>query len=196
MSNLIDTKNSFLARLVLACLIASAGGAHTALAQQDNTGAFFGQHAKGKWIIGGKAAKIDANSEFVDDADASGVMLGYEFARPIGDLGGSAALELEYVNGDETIINGLGNYEADVVNVFMAYRSAGALYFKAKAGMSFSDLTINTPTSNDTFDETSFAAGIGLGYRLGEYGAIEVEYTDDTGDNDLGILGLNAFLQF
>lgn len=194
MENTINTISRLPAQLALIFALTLVGSQVTLA--RDNGGPFFGEQAKGKWIIGVKGVKIDTNSEFVDDADGEGVILGYQFDRPIGDLGGSATLELEYVTGDETAINGVGVYEADLFNMFMAYRSAGTLYFKAKAGLSFSDLTIITPASNDTFDEVSFAAGVGLGVRIGESGSIEIEYTDDTGDNDLGILGLNALLEF
>ncbi len=161
-----------------------------------NNGPFFGKEAPGKWIIGVKAGSVDANSEFVDDADAVGVVLGYEFARPIGNSGGSSTVELEYIQADETPISGFGNYEVDMLNLFFTYRTAGKLYFKAKAGASFSTLTLTTPAFDTDIDDVSLAGGIGLGYRIGEYGVVEIEYSDDTGDNDLGMLALNALLEF
>ncbi len=170
---------------------------NTAQAQNEmNDGPFFGKEAPGKWIIGAKAGKIDANSELVDDADAVGVVLGYEFARPIGNLGGSSTIELEYLKGDETPISGFGDYEVDMLNLFFTYRSAGKLYFKAKAGASFSTVTLTTPGFEQDVDDISIAAGFGFGYRVGDYGVVELEYSDDTGDTDLGVIALNALLEF
>ncbi|NND82486.1 MAG: hypothetical protein HKN50_08670 [Gammaproteobacteria bacterium] len=181
--------------VTLLATIALSAASGTALAKK-NGGTFFGKEAKGKWIIGVKAAKIDSNVEEVNDADAKGIVLGYEFDRVIGDSGGTATVELEYVQGDDTVIDGFGSYEANMLNLFMTYRTAGTIYFKAKGGASYSDLTITTVAFQDTLDSVSLVGGIGLGYRIGDYGAVEVEYTDDTGDNDLGLIGFNAMLEF
>lgn len=170
-------------------------GSQTAMAEQNN-GPFFGKEAKGKWIVGVKAAKIDANSTVVDDADAVGVVLGYEFFRVIGNAGGSSTIEFEYLKGDETPISGFGDYEAEMANLFFTYRTAGKLYFKAKLGASFSEITVETPAFDDTVNDVSLAGGIGFGYHVGDYGVIEIEYSDDAGNNDLGVLGFNALLEF
>ena len=183
------------AAIKLVAAIVLLGSSQLAMAE-PNDGTFFGKEAKGKWIIGVKGAKIDTNSEFVDDADATGIVLGYEFDRVIGTRGGSSTVELEYITGDETTLDGAGTYEADMLNLFFTYRTAGDLYFKAKAGVSYSELSINAVAFDTTFDEVSLAAGVGLGYHIGEYGSIEIEYVDDTSDNDLGLLGLNALLEF
>jgi len=168
------------------------------MAQESPDGPFFGKRAAGKWIIGVKAGKIDANNQNIDDADAFGVVLGYEFDKSIGNFGGKSSFELEYFTGDETTIDGLGSYEADILNAFFTYRSAGTLYYKLKLGLSYSEIVVNTPISFTSFesDDVSIAAGVGLGYRIGEYGQIELEYSQDSGDNDLGTYGVNALLQF
>lgn len=165
------------------------------VAARDNEGTFFGQEATGKWIIGVKVGKIDNNMEDIKDADALGIVLGYEFDAPIGDSG-SSTFELEYVSGDTTNFGGLGNYEANVLNGFFTYRSAGTLYFKVKAGVSYTDIEVNTLGLTDSSEDVSLAAGIGLGYHVKDYGVIELEYSQDSGDADLGILGLNALLEF
>lgn len=159
-------------------------------------GPFFGNEAKGKWIIGVKAAKVDNNIEDLEDADAFGVVVGYEFDRPVGSFGGSSTVELEYIDGDSTNLAGFGEYDPDLVNLFFSYRSAGDLYYKFKLGLSYADIELETPGLTDGFEDVSLAGGVGLGYRIGDYGTIELEYSADAGDNDLSILGLNALLQF
>lgn len=183
-------------KLVTISAIALSGSSVVYAQNKHNDGTFFGKDAPGKWIIGVKAGMVDSNSELVEDADATGLLIGYEFARPIGNNGGSSTVELEYIKADETPIAGVGNYDVDMLNLFFTYRTAGKLYFKAKAGASFSTLTLTTPAFDTDLDDVSIAAGIGLGYRVGDYGVIELEYSDDTGDTDLGVIGLNALLEF
>ena len=71
--------------------------ATTTYAQDDNSGPIFGKNAPGKWTIGVKAAQIDPNIEGISDADALGVVLGYEFANPIPRFGGTASVELDFI---------------------------------------------------------------------------------------------------
>ena len=161
----------------------------------DGSGPFFGKEAKGKWIVGLKAAKIDNNFEDIKDADAFGIILGYEFDRPVG-ANGTSTVELEYLSGDETDLAGIGEWEADILNLFFTYRSAGDLYLKLKLGLSYSDINIDFPAFGEDNEDVSLAGGIGIGYHIGDYGVVELEYSADSGDNDFGILGLNALLEF
>ncbi len=190
----------------------------------DTSGPFFGNQANGKWLIGVKAGKIDNNAEDIDDADAIGIVLGYEFAKPVG-LGGTSTIELEYISGDDTdVFGGLASYEAEMLNLFLTYRSPGTLYYKFKLGLSYSNIDVdgllsnnNPPTLFDTntapgndlgqfneipfFDvnsdeDVSIAAGIGLGFRIQDYGSIEIEYIGDTGDNDLSLTTISAIGRF
>ena len=164
---------------------------------QRGNGPFFGKQAKGKWIIGVKAGKIENNIETVKDADALGIVLGYEFDRPVG-RNGTSTIELEYITGDDTNLT-LGNgtsYETDVLNLFFTYRSPGTLYLKAKAGLSYSDVELNSFGARATNEDVALALGIGIGYHVGDYGVVELEYSADSGENDIGVLGLNALLEF
>lgn len=183
---------------IAVCLALSLCATPIVLAQQNsaNEGPFFGNEAKGKWIIGVKAAKVDNNVEDLEDADAIGVVLGYKFDSPIGTLNGSSTVELEYIDGDSTNLAGIGVYDPDILNLFFTYRSAGDLYYKFKLGLSYSDIEIETPGFVSGTEDVALAGGIGLGYKFGDYGSIELEYSADSGDNDLGILGLNALLEF
>jgi hypothetical protein len=179
--------------LLIACL---ASGSALAQQRDNNDGPFFGSKAKGKWIIGVKAAKVDNNIEELEDADAIGVVVGYEFDRPISTWGGSATVELEYIDAEETNLAGIGTYDPDMVNLFFTYRSAGDLYYKVKLGLSYSDIEFVTPGFDGGTEDVALAAGLGIGYHVGDYGSVELEYSTDSGDNDLGVLGLNALLEF
>lgn len=202
-------------------LVASFLGLSQQSAFAQNDGFFFGKKAPGKWTIGAKLANIDPNVDRVNDASAVGVVLGYEFASAIGDSGGSASVELEYISGDNerdlvgfdtgTVFNDPDSdfirnpgavadaisYEADVANLFFTYRSPGTLFYKVKAGLSYANVDIRL-VNGILIDreDVSLAGGIGLGYRFNDLGVIELEYSADSGESDLGILGLNALLQF
>lgn len=167
-----------------------------ALAAGSNTGPFFGKKAAGKWIIGGKASKIDLNLPGIDDADAAGIVLGYEFATSIGDAGGSSTVEFEYITGDDTIADLDTSYDVDIANIFFTYRSAGTVYYKLKGGLSYTSFDINASGTTSDFEDTSASVGVGLGYRVGDLGVVELEYSADTGDADIGIFSLNALLEF
>ncbi len=165
-------------------------------------GTFFGQRAQGKWMIGVKVAKVDNGAADFDDATNAGVLLGYEFNRPIG-FDGSASLEVEWTTttsdgdiGPQSDFGVPGRWEGDIVALFFAYRTPGTVYFKAKLGGQYSDLDYKIGPGSSNVDDFSFAFGAGLGFKIGEVGKIEVEYTGDTGDNDLNIWSLGGILLF
>ena len=184
------------------------GSSFAAHADESKNGPLFGYSPKGKWIVGGKIANVDPNIAEIRDADATGIVLGYEFAKAIGGEG-TSTVELEYLTTDKILVNVLDpnmtTYESDIVNLFFTYRSPGRVYFKVKGGVSYVDRMVNnnvggllTPDGQLLLSEEdiSFAAGIGLGFRVNEYGVVEVEYSQDSGESNVGILGVNAFLQF
>lgn len=169
-------------------------------AASNDDGAFFGNKAAGKWIIGAKAVNIDPNYSNIDDAKGLGIVLGYQFDKTILGGRGKSSFELEYIQGDEqeyTYNNIQASYEADILNAFFTYRSPGTIFYKLKGGLSYSDIDENIGgLLFDDFESTSFALGGGLGVRVGDYGIIELDYTQDTGDANLGLLSLNGLLQF
>ena len=180
--------------LITTALLLLSFGTSTLAA--DNGGTFFGKEALGKWIIGVKAGKIDPKIKSIDNADTIGIVLGYKFARSVGG-NGSSTFEVEYLTSDQSAINDTFVYEADVINGFFTYRTAGDLYLKLKAGVSYADIVVKAlGDPNTDFDEVSLAGGIGLGYHIGDYGVIEVEYQTDVGTPDLGIFSVNALMEF
>ena len=150
----------------------------SAFADEARNGPLFGYAPKGKWIIGGKIANVDPNIDALGDADATGIVLGYEFAKAIGGEG-TSTVELEYLTTDKILASVLDpnmtTYESDILNLFFTYRSPGRVYFKVKGGVSYVDRTVNnnvggllTPTGQLLLseEEVSFAAGLGLGFRI------------------------------
>jgi len=191
-------KKTPLRSIALSAIIAATSFGSTLSHAEDKGGPFFGKSAPGKWIIGGKIAKVDLNQADSVDVDAAGIVLGYEFARSIGNAGGTSTVELEYFTGDDDINSFAGaNVDVEVANLFFTYRSPGTLYYKIKGGLSAADVTVSDSLGGrSTASETGLAGGIGLGYRVGDLGVVELEYQADASDADLGILSLNGLLEF
>lgn len=181
--------------------------ATTALAQSGprEDGTFFGYEARGKWMVGIKAAKVQNSEADFGDATNVGFLFGYTFARPIG-INGTAAIEFEGTGtasdgdiGPESNLAAAGTsgeWDVDTLAIFFAYRTPGVVYFKGKLGGMQSKVSAKLPGGNVDQDDFSFAYGAGLGVRLGTMGRIEAEYTGASGDNDIGLISLGGILEF
>ncbi len=163
---------------------------------------WFGQKASGKWMIGVKGGTVKNGNDDFDDANNGGILLGYEFARPIG-FDGSAAIEFEGTSsfddgdfGGASTFGTSGRWDVDTLGLFFAYRTPGTVYFKGRLGGIQSDVTTKTAGGNVSEDDASLAGSAGLGVKLGEWGNIELEWTGDSGDNDIQIISLGGVLQF
>lgn len=174
---------------------------NSALAEKEGT--WFGKRAPGQWYIGVKQGKIRNGLRGTDDATNQGLLVGYQFARAIGDTNGTASIELEASStsdegtfGPGSDLGTSGNWDADILGLFMIYRSAGKVYFKIKGGLQQSEINYNAFGSTLQSDDTSLAGGIGLGVKVGDSGNVEVEYGGETGDNDLGNFSLSGHLRF
>lgn len=177
---------------------------NAAPALADNDGPFFGQYAAGKWMIGAKAAKVQNGSDGFKDGNGTGLILGYEFARPVG-YDGSVSIEVELLKSGNAAVDpassflsggAVGEWDADITNVFFAYRSPGTVYFKGKLGFQRSQVQLKIPGFSSESDDVSMAWGAGLGLRLGEWGLIEAEYSTGTATNDIGLISVNAVATF
>ena len=188
----------FLKPIQLATLTALCLTFGSVMAADD--GPFFGKHAPGKWIIGAKAVNIDLNDSNIEDSTGVGIVLGYEFDKTILGGRGKSSFEIEYITGDEENFSfgGVnGTYEADIINAFFNYRSAGQVYFKLKGGLSFVDIDSQIDGQLfDDFEDVSLAIGGGIGLRVSDAGRIELEYTLDSADANVGQLSLNGLLSF
>ena len=177
-------------------------GGSSRTGEYDKGGTFFGQEARGKWLIGIKGAKVQNAAADFDDSDNVGVLLGYEFRRPVG-FDGKAALEVEWLGstsdgdiGIDSDFGTVGTWDATIVNVFFAYRTPGVVYFKAKVGGVYSDVTAKVGGAEVSNDEVGLGFGAGLGVKIGDVGRLELEYTGSTGDNDIEQLSLGGLLAF
>jgi len=126
---------------------------------------------KGGIILGVKTGKVSVDkTDFEDDDTGTAILLGYEFSN-------NFAIEFESGKADD--------FEAHSRALYLAYRSAGDLYFKVRGGH------LKRESNSDQLgDDHGASYGIGGGYRFGAL-ALEAEYTRIEKDIDFLSLGLN-----
>lgn len=172
------------------------------------------EQSKLGFFLGGGINTIDTNSD-IPEPDNFFVQAGYGFSE-------NWSVELQYsdsykdgsVNEDfEVYVAEINDYvdtnakvdlSFQTTSVFVAYRSTGSFYWKAKAGFMDAQATADvkataryqgqsfTESSSESTSESGWAAGAGVGYSFGS-SAIELEYltTDDKIEIDSIALSYN-----
>jgi hypothetical protein len=121
-----------------------------------------------EWLFGAKTGSMVIDSAGVSDATNSGIMVGYQIGAVVADL----ALEAEI-----TKTTGEGQFSGSGVSLntqalYLAFRTAGPFYLKAKAGYVNEDVR-GVPGKGK---ESGAAYGIGLGFGIG-IAQLELELT-------------------
>jgi hypothetical protein len=189
-------------QLVLATVI-GVSAVSTAAAGEPT---WFGENkARGAWLVGVKTGNMDHEGTDRDAATNRGILLGYMFNRPV--MGnGTASIEFEMTDtsddgtfgpDSDQATSGVWNVESKAI--YLAYRTAGTVYFKGKIGGVIADIT-NTrdtgPTANDKVEESQASLGAGVGMRLGQHANLELEWASSIGINDISYLSLGAMVNF
>jgi len=183
----MTTKKTFAQLLVLPAILVSLSASATEF-DQPGDGPFFGESANGQWLIGAKFASMYNTDDGIGEEEAAnaGLILGYEFARPVWK--GKAAFEFEYLpsirsgevndnlSSNPSIYPAGGKWENPLYSGYIAYRTAGRLYAKGKVGIVASRFKITTvsveqkyenvfrdiPVLDDTTGEPTFDPDTGL----------------------------------
>ena len=113
-------------------------------------------------MFGGKAGFFKPDGPDNDFGMNIGAMLGRQVQ---GNVSWEAEAMLAVTDGE---FGGDSDYEISSVAGYAVYRTQGATHLKTKLGVSYWD--------DDTDDDLSLSAGIGLGFLLGR-GTLDVEYT-------------------
>ena len=163
---------------------------------------WFGETADGRWLVGLRTYIVQNSADDFNNAKNNGLVLGYEFSRPMG-YNGSSTIEFEatttYEDGDigaGSVFGVPGKWDIDTFAIQFAYKTPGTVYFKGKLGAIHSDLHTTAPGINIETKEVSLAFGAGLGVNAGKNVEIEVEFNGSTGDNDFSLLSIGANLLF
>lgn len=152
-----------------------------ALALAGALTAGFAPVATADWYFGAKAGPMLIDTANVGNPTNAGVMIGKEWGVVIGDVG---------VQGEFTTSTTKGKYagsdvSVDTQAVYGVFRTAGALYLIAKAGMLREDVKIGAASSTDS----GSSVGLGVGFSLG-VAQLELEYTQV--EKDIAYLSLGV----
>lgn len=160
-------------------------GVCTAAAAQENP-LYFGL----------KAGQMDLDASGFDNSSNFGLMLGYDLYR---DANGALAVEAEYTHdiskGDVNVSGVGGNWKIETLAGYGAYRTAGPVYLKAKAGYLREDISVSGISGNTVSGKDSgFSFGAGVGYHFNSKTGIELEYT--VIEEDVNFLSIGYFTHF
>ena len=117
----------------------------------------------GPMIIDDSAIKTDPTN--------IGFLIGYELGLLVGDLAVEGEITKSTAKGE---VKGGGKFDVDTMAAYLAFRTAGPVYLKAKGG--FMQVDAGSTESGASY-------GLGLGFGLGLM-QIELEYTQATIDPD------------
>ncbi len=152
----MTTKKTFAQLLALPAMLVTLSAVAATEFDQPGDGPFFGEHARGQWLIGAKYVDMNNRDDGLGEEEArnAGIILGYEFARPVWK--GKAAFEFQYlpsiewgdVNGADSSNPSIyplgGRWENPLYSGYVAYRTPGMIYGKAKVGIVASRFKIET----------------------------------------------------
>lgn len=143
--------------------------------------------------FGLKAGAMDVD-DTEDAANNVGVVAGYKLHE---DERGAFFAEGEYTrtfsDGDADAIAGSGDYDVETLSAYGGFRSAGQIFWKAKAGLSWWDVAVEGANPSED-DDLSLSFGAGAGWRLNETTGIEAEYTWI--DSDINFFSVGVFATF
>lgn len=184
-------------RLLTGLVMAAGLTAGPASAQAPT---WFGQAANGTWLVGGKVATVQNGFDHFGDAQTLTVMVGYEFTRPIADSGTvSVEFEAHGTANKGSQLDGTGEWKSSGLAGYLAYRTPGDIYFKAKLGLSNTRVTL-TESGRKGADsrDTSFGYGVGLGMRLKRGANVEIEFTGNSASepNDQSAISIGGHVPF
>ena len=135
----------------------------------------------GDWFFGAKTGPMIVNDSSVKTNPTNiGVVVGYELGVVLGDL----ALEGEMTTTNSKGKTDLGTkFDANTKALYLAFRSAGPVYLKAKAGF--------LQVDNDGNTDSGSSYGIGLGFSVG-IAQLELEAAKSAVDPDVTFVSLGV----
>ncbi|MFL6624030.1 MAG: porin family protein [Sulfurifustis sp.] len=146
--------------------------------------------------FGLKAGQMDIDQSGFDTSSNFGLLLGYDLFR---DVNGSLAIEAEYTRdiskGDVQIGAANGDWKIETLAAYGAYRTAGPIYLKAKAGYLSEDISVSGVSGTGVSgNDSGFSFGAGVGYYFNRKTGIEFEYT--VIEQDVNFFSIGYFTHF
>lgn len=166
--------------LVLVLILALSGGLPAAEAGERARPFYLG-------ILGGRMLIDDRG---FDDVSTLGFNVGYRFPE---QSWGSLAVEGELTGseqGDVSLAGLRGDWDLTTLGVYVAYRTPGVVFFKARAGILAQDLNVSGVGRDLDTTESGYSGGLGFGLELGKLFSLEAEYTYIEKDIDFYSAGI------
>jgi outer membrane immunogenic protein len=113
------------------------------------------------------------NSSVKSDPTNVGVLVGYELGVVLGDL--SVEGELTTSTSDGEVKGSGAKFDVDTMAAYLAFRTAGPFYLKAKGGF------MQVDVDGDSDSGASYGIGVGFGIGIAQ---LELEYTQGSFDPD------------
>lgn len=144
-------------------------------------GMFAAAPASADWFFGAKTGPmiIDVSGSGVSDPVNTGVVVGYDIGAVVADLALEA--EITTTTGDGKISG--DKVDLDTQALYLAIRTGGPIYFKAKGGF----LQVDGPGGTDS--GASYGIGVGFGIGIAQ---LELEYTQTSVDPDLAFVSVGV----
>ena len=131
-------------------------------------GMFAAAPASADWFFGAKTGPMLIDVGGFSDTTNTGVVVGYEIGVVVADL----ALEGELTRTTSDGKFAGNKVEVDTQALYLAFRTGGPIYFKAKGGLVNEEVTVGSTSETDS----GVSYGIGLGFGIG-IAQLELELT-------------------
>ena len=131
-------------------------------------GMVFAAPASADWFFGAKAGPMMIDTSGISDTKNAGVVVGYDLGVAVGDLALEGEITKTVSSGD---FIGL-DVDVDTQALYLAFRTAGPMYFKVKGGYLNEDVSIGSVSASDS----GMSYGVGVGFGVG-VAQLELELT-------------------
>jgi len=125
--------------------------------------------SKGHLFYGIKGGFMKPDGSNTDSAGNIGGVIGQSFARY---FSWEAELNLTIFDGEI----GTRDWDINTLGGYAVFRTEGDINFKGKAGLVYWDSTFD--------DDIDLSLGIGVGFKMGQSGMLDVEFTQINDDVD------------
>ena len=137
--------------------------------------------ASADWFFGAKTGPMLIDATGFSDTTNTGVVVGYDIGAVVADL----ALEAEITTTTSDGKFSSAKVDLDTQALYLAVRTGGPIYLKAKGGFVNEELTVGSVSASDS----GVSYGVGLGFGIG-IAQLELELT--TIDSDIVFFSVGA----
>ena len=141
--------------------------------------------------LGASVGLMDANIDGFDEATNAGALLGYEFFNmDIVYVSAETEFTTTVSDGDAKFSGQKGNWDIDSRAVYLAVRVGDTLFAKARYGVAWVDVSVETDGRSLSDSDSSGSWGASFGWNFSEHWGIQAGGVVVDSDVDYWSLGL------